>query len=165
MAESFTVDASGLARMAKGYAAAGPIVAEETRNAVTRCLLVVEGQAKRYVAVDTGHLRRSLTTDVRPYTGGVRGLVGTNVPYAEVVERGRRAGAPMPPRGALTAWMGRHGFPDDASEYVLRRAISVRGVAARPYLIKAFNEQRPRFAAEFVAAERRVFARIVAAQQ
>lgn len=165
MSDSFTVDTTALTRMATSYANAGPIIADETRAAVTRCLLVVEGQARRYVTVDTGTLRRSITTAVKPYSGGVQGLVGTNVPYARYVEEGRAKGAPMPPQGALTAWMKRHGFSDESSEYVLRRAISVRGIAAKPYLVKAFNEQRPRFAAEFVAAEKRVFARIVASRR
>jgi len=161
MSDSFAVDVSQLVTLSKRYAAAGPIVQDELVNAGERSALAIEGLAKRYAPVDTGTLRRSITHEAKPYAGGVRATAGTNVPYAEAVEKGRRAGASMPPRGVLIAsgWLRRHGLPDSA-EFVVRRAIARRGIPARPYLIKAFSELKPQIVKEFQAMPGRVFLRL-----
>ncbi len=61
-------------------------------SGVTRDLLrrakIVEGRAKRYVRVDTGRLRGSITTELRVGGEGYVARVGTNVYYAPWVETG-----------------------------------------------------------------------------
>lgn len=161
MSDRFTVDASAIVVMAQRYQGAGKVIEAEVLAASQRSILAVEGLAKRYVPVDTGHLRRSITSESRPVAGGVRAVAGTNVPYAEAVEKGRRAGAAMPPGDVLTGWLRRKGI-DPSAEFVIRRAIGRRGIPAKPYLDRAFAELKPRIAAEFAAVPKRVLARLAA---
>lgn len=51
-------------------------------------------KTSRKVAVDTGHLRRSLTIDFRD--GGLTGRVSTNVEYSMYVEYGTRFQSAQP---------------------------------------------------------------------
>jgi hypothetical protein len=76
-----------------------------------------------------------------------------------VVERGRAAGKPAPPRAALRGWARRHGIPDSAL-FVLARAIGRRGIPPRPYLVPAFDKNVDRIQRLFAAAGQRVVARI-----
>lgn len=161
MSDRFVVDVSQLVTLSRKYAGAGPIIQDELVNAGERSALAIEGLAKRYAPVDTGTLRRSITHAVTPLAGGVRAVAGTNVPYAEAVEKGRRAGAPMPPGGVLisSGWLRRHGLPDSA-EFVIRRAISRRGIPARPFLTRALDELKPQIVKEFQAVPGRVLVRL-----
>ena len=60
----------------------------------------------------------------------------------------------MPPPGSLLGWMQRHGIPAER-EYFLRRRISVKGIAPRPYLVPALEENEPAIQQEFkIAADR-----------
>lgn len=63
-----------------------------------------------------------------------RKLQVTNVvAHAIYVERGRRAGARMPPIGVIRQWAVDHGMPPEAA-YPIARAISERGIQGRPHL-------------------------------
>lgn len=161
MTDHFSVDVSQLVTLSKRYAAAGPIIQDELVSAGERSMLAVEGRAKKYVKRDTATLQRSLTSEAKPYAGGVRATAGTNVPYAETVEKGRRPGAPMPPQGVLisSGWLRRHGLPDKA-EFAIRRAIARRGIPAAPFLTRAFDELKPEIAKEIQAVPGRVFVRL-----
>ncbi len=57
------------------------------QNMEKACLLV-ENDAKRFVAVDTGRLRASLAHEVKKEGKEVVGIVGTNVEYAIEQEYG-----------------------------------------------------------------------------
>jgi hypothetical protein len=151
------VDAASLNRMARRYLGAPAAVADELRQAMTRSVLAVEASAKRVVPVDTGHLRRAITHEVRVAGSGVVGRVGSNAPYARIVEEGRTPGA-MPPAGALLGWMGRKGIPADR-EFVIRRAVNRRKVA-RPYLKPAITANAARINREFGMVPRRVMQRL-----
>lgn len=59
-----------------------------TTKGVRRAGLLVEGDAKRLVAVDTGRLRGSINTAVEETSNGAIAGVGTNVFYAPYVEYG-----------------------------------------------------------------------------
>jgi len=59
------------------------------------CYLVERG-AKMIVPVDTGQLRRSITTEVEINDKNIVGRVGTNVKYAPYVELGTRKMSPRP---------------------------------------------------------------------
>jgi hypothetical protein len=69
----------------------GAQIAAQLRNltnrtlteAMTRSVLIVEGNAKREAPVKTGNLRRTITSRVEQ--GGKRGVIGTNAPYARPV--------------------------------------------------------------------------------
>lgn len=59
---------------------------EQLAQVITKGCLAIEADAKRQCPVDTGNLRRSITTKVK----GTSGEVGTNVEYAPYVEYGTR---------------------------------------------------------------------------
>ena len=66
------------------------------RNNMERAVLMVENDAKRFVAVDTGRLRSSITHEIEVTKNEVRGIVGTNVDYAIAQEYGtsKQSGTP-----------------------------------------------------------------------
>lgn len=85
--------------------------------------------------------------------------------HAVFVERGRRAGARMPPVAALRPWVEQVlGVPSDRSQgvaYAVARNISRRGIRARPTLLDPAVQARlvalvpPALRDELVAAVRR----------
>ncbi|MEJ7763655.1 MAG: HK97 gp10 family phage protein, partial [Thermomicrobiales bacterium] len=108
------IDGDELDRLRRSVAAAPRIIREELTTGVQRAGLAVQAESQRAARVDTGTMRRSMTTKVEPFSDGVRALVGSNLPYAAVMDRGRAAGGPMPPRGSLLGWMRRHGIDEQA---------------------------------------------------
>ena len=81
----------------------------------------------------------------------VRGIVSPASPYGEVIERGRRPGRGMPPRGSLLRWievkMGKS--PEEAQrlEFVVRRSIGRKGFAGVHMFERAFKENQPQLEA------------------
>lgn len=155
MSASITIDASRLESLLSRYANAGPVVEREGKAALDRAAIRVQNSARGNLhssgAIDTGQLINSIGIESR---GPFARAIGTNKTYGEVVEKGRRSGAPMPPPGALLGWMRRHGIPAE-DEYIVRRRIAAKGIAARPYLVPALEENEPAIQREFdLAAER-----------
>ena len=137
---------------------AQPIVREELSRAVAVGVYGTVGEAQKLVRVDTGTLRRSIVGDVRPFVGGVQGLVGSNQPHARGNEEGVPPGRWIP-EGELLPWLRRKGIPADA-EYPIRLKIFRRGIKAQPYLRPALARIAPRFRAEVAAVPGRVAARL-----
>lgn len=159
MSDRFAVDIRALDALARSYQSAEVVIAEEIERAVKRAILAVEALAKKYVPTDTHHLQRSITSEARPLAGALwRAVAGTNVPYAEDVERGQKPGR-WPAEGELLGWMRRKGI-EASAEFAIRRAIYQRGTKAQPYLERAFAELRPRIDAEFAAIPARVAQRL-----
>lgn len=117
------------------------ILASPLRKGLTKSALLVEGQAKRLVPVDTGNLRRTITHKVDRAPIPLFAEVGTNALYARVVHDGRRAGLAPPPISALAGWASRHKIPKTAL-YVVARAIDRRGIKGRPFLRLALSQMR-----------------------
>jgi hypothetical protein len=105
---------------------------------LTRNGMRMERNLKSFARADTGQGRRSMTNVVERR----RVTAGTNLLYMEVMARGRRPGAAMPPRGALIGWMRRHGI-DPSKEYALRRAIARHGIKGDDFDTKAFEASLP----------------------
>jgi phage gpG-like protein len=176
-------DTASIERMAKTYGNTAPVIADEFHRAMNQSVLLVERSAKQVVPVDTGHLRRSITHEVTGSGAMVVGKVGTNVPYAKVVEEGRGAGKPMPPPGSLLKWMGRKGIPADEQfigrsdltdvarapragggyhqiEYLIARAIGRRGIPGKPYLGPALEKNAAAIQRTFSALPGRIMKRL-----
>lgn len=162
MAFAVTLEDGGLIRRLSG---ASRILQDELDKAVrdasrdgadeSRSILTAAGR------VDT----RALVGSVKPLPvtrGGraVRAGWEATAPHAEVIQKGRRPGAAMPPKGVLLPWMGRHGIPPEA-EFVVRRAIGRRGIPAVDYMDAAADRIRPRFRAALRAAAGRAVRRIL----
>ena len=100
--------------------------------------LWITRDAKTLAPVDTGRLRASITPDVQLEADAVLGVVGSNVLYAPYMELGTRPH--WPPRGALAVWAERHGIP----EFLVMRAIAMRGTKAYKFLQGAFEQNKDR---------------------
>lgn len=63
-------------------------LSSSVKQAVTQNALEMEAKAKNLVPVDTGHLRRSISTEVKETSNSISAEVGTNVEYGIYVEFG-----------------------------------------------------------------------------
>lgn len=61
-------------------------LSKKATKALTESMLMIEADAKLLVGVDTGHLRRNITHDVRDEGDRIIGQVGSNVEYAYLHE-------------------------------------------------------------------------------
>jgi len=64
----------------------------ENKKIIKKACLMVERDAKKLCAVDTGRLRSSITYEIE----GTTGKVGTNVDYAKYIEFGTEKMSPQP---------------------------------------------------------------------
>lgn len=83
----------------------------------------------------------------------VKGVVGSAHKYAEVIEKGRRPGKGIPPRGSLVFWIAKKfGIGANAAaklEFVVRRSIGKKGFAGAHMFEKAFDENQGKIEAIF----------------
>tara|TARA_Y100000310_G_C19952537_1_gene477509 strand:+ start:92 stop:415 length:324 start_codon:yes stop_codon:yes gene_type:complete len=63
-------------------------IAEAAGDNILKAVLIVERDAKKMVAVDTGRLRNSITHEIIRYKKDVIGRVGTNIHYGIFQEYG-----------------------------------------------------------------------------
>lgn len=158
-APSVQIDASRLEALLDRFGAeAEAVVQREGGNALARSAAQVEADAKRNItdvgAVDTGMLRRSIATELRPASSPMEASIGSNLQYAETIEVGRAPGSKAPPQGSLLGWMRRHGISPE-KEYPMRMRIGRYGTDGRPYLGPALAENEATIQREFdVAADR-----------
>ena len=86
-------------------------------------------------AFNTGFYVRSWKARREAYSGGWQVHIFNTAPYAGVIEYGRRAGARMPPRSAIAAWVTRKlriPFPQaDSVAFLIARSIKRRGLEPR----------------------------------
>ena len=163
-APAISIDASRLHALLDKFDGAEAVVQREGGNALARSAAQVEADARRNItdvgAVDTGMLRRSIATELRPGNSPIEASIGTNLQYAETIEVGRRPGAPMPPPGVLLDWMRRHGIEPE-KEYVIRARIGRFGIDGRPYLGPALTENESTIQREFDLAADRALAALL----
>lgn len=151
----FTYKVEGLDKILSKTQAPASLLGPPIRRGLTASALLVEGQAKRLVPVDTGNLRRTITHRVDRAPIPLFAEVGTNAKYARVVHDGRRAGAPMPPSSALAGWARRHSIPK-GSLYVLARSIGRKGIKGRPFLRRALVDMRGQIDAAMSRASKEI---------
>jgi hypothetical protein len=149
----------GLERLQAGVAAGPATLAAEVRGAMTAGSLLIEGAARGLAPKDTGRLAGSITHAISGGGANLQSKIGPSVAYGLYVEKGRGAGKPMPPAGAMAAWMARKGIPASAS-YVLRRSIGRKGIKARPYMLPAFQQNQGRVTALFMKIGVKVVSRM-----
>ena len=77
----------------------------------------------------------------------VRGIVGHQSAYGDVIEKGRRAGKTWPPEGALLRWIEmKMGVPEEQArrlEFVIRRKIGQKGFPGAHMFEKALTQGWP----------------------
>lgn len=104
-----------------------------TYRQMTRIGRAVQSTAQQLAPVDTGRLRQSGDTQMRPGRGSLVARVGFYVRHAWWVHEGTGIYGPRrtpitPRRARVLAWRGRGGW---------RYARSVRGMRPRPFLRRA----------------------------
>lgn len=156
MASEIVIDVTGVEQLARALVGAKPILDAELKTAMVRSVAAIQLDVQTAMPVWQGQARRSIATTA----AADKGTVGTNLVHAIVHgETGRRAGAPMPPQGALLAWMASKGIPEER-EFVVRRAIARRGIPASKNFTKAFESNRSAILAEFRASLARFVAKV-----
>jgi hypothetical protein len=129
-----TLRLAGADRLEAALRRSPQVVAQEQVRAMTRSLLLVEGDARRGVRQDSRQLMNSITHRQRMAGETLVGEVGPSMRYGLYVEKGTRPH--WPPRAPLEGWARRHGIP----VYAVQRAIARRGTKARPFLVPAFTK-------------------------
>lgn len=152
MASGIEIDITGAVELAERIERP-EIVDEPLRGLVRDVALVVERAAREGMPKDTSEGARSIAAQIN----GLEARVSSPLAHVTVMDQGRRAGAAMPPQGALLGWMRRHGIPAEA-EYVVRRGIARRGIKGRFFYRKAEAKGRdaiPGAVRKFLAEVRR----------
>jgi len=139
----------------------------QMRQTLQASLLLIEADARTMAPQDTRRLLGSINNKITGTYPSLVGEVGPSVNYGLFVERGRPAGAKMPPVDALMPWVRRHWHPIAerrrgvsrvtlrSEAFVLARAIKRRADAVgrfgtmRPYMGPAYVQNRPRIEAAF----------------
>lgn len=107
------------------------------RRAARRTQQHVQKRSSQVGAVNTGMYKRAWKYAELP--DGAQ--VFNTMPYAGVIEYGRRAGAQMPPRAAIEAWarrkLGLTAKEAKAAAWPIARAIAKKGIAGRYVLTGA----------------------------
>lgn len=122
-----------------------------------KAMLKVEGDARRFAPVKTGHLRRSIHYIVHVHGHQIVGEVGTDVRYGEWVDKGtglygphhhvivpvkaRALRFPQPGNKSFTlAGRRRSGKAGEGAAYVIRR--SVKGIKPRLFFERAYEQSK-----------------------
>jgi hypothetical protein len=156
MSENFRVEFPDLPGFVTALRGAPKALQTELTTAAKKIAFRGESLSKIAAPVNTGNLRSSVYSKAEGGAGQVSAIWGASAEYAIYVDRGRGPGK-MPPKGALVGWNG----VTAGNEFVVRRAIGRRGIKARPFVTKAFNEIKGGFAQrEFSEAIKRVLAKI-----
>lgn len=91
----------------------------------------VEGNVKREVPVKSGHLRRSITSEVQEGAGRV--IVGTNLDYALPVHEGSKAHTIVAKTKKALYWKG-------AAHPI--RSVRHPGTKANPFMVRGLDRSR-----------------------
>ena len=136
----------------------------EAGLAMGKALAEVERQVVPRTPVNTGALRAAWSTQITRGSRVIRGEVVNPKVYAIVMEKGRRAGARMPPVDAIRYWvtrkMGVTGKEADQLAYVIARSISRKGIKGQNMLEKGFKAAEPTVRRVFDKVPETVFKRI-----
>jgi hypothetical protein len=80
-------------------------------------------------------------------TPAIKGVIGTNSPYGEVVEKGRTPGKAMPPKGSLQRWIEvKMGLGEEEAariEFAVRRKLGKKGFEGAHMLESLFDDGWP----------------------
>ena len=115
-------------------------------DAMRDASMTVLRDAKKLAPENIGHLRDSITPEIRARTNFIEGVVGSNLDYAPYMELGTRAH--WPPEGPIRWWVMRkfqlRGRALESVTFLVRRKIARRGLAARRYLQRAYEDNAAR---------------------
>ena len=138
-------------------------VGRELSVAMEASLQLLEGQVATRTPVNTGQLRSSITHQVTSPFPNLAGVVGSPLPYAIVMEEGRKPGAKMPPVDAIKLWVVRKlGIPAqeaDSVAFLVARSIAKKGTKGRHMFKEGLEVSEPHIKQLFDSAIARSVAR------
>jgi len=115
-------------------------VQEQLPAALTRAVqnsaLDMTRSARINAPIDRGALRSSIMPKTESGPQVIEGIVGTNREYGVYQELGTRPF--WPNMDAIRAWALRKGI----DPFLVARSIAMKGIKAKEYLLKAFNENK-----------------------
>jgi hypothetical protein len=103
---------------------------------------LIRPAAAAHSPVFTGDLAGSWQGEAFSTGFAFGGTVGSPLVYAAPVEKGRSAGSPLPPPGAIDSWVQSR-IGGGASAFVIGRAIAERGIEPKAPLKQAIDETLP----------------------
>lgn len=113
---------------------------------VRHSALKIQSNARMRVPVASNRLRSSIAT--RFVVGGLGAVIGSNISYAQFVEKGRKPGG-FPPISALIVWVNtkitRNPKLAKAIAFLIGRKIAAFGTKAQPFLIPAYKREKKVF--------------------
>jgi hypothetical protein len=108
----------------------------EATTAMRLAVGAVERQVVPRTPVNIGALKAAWSNRIMKGQRAIKGEILNPKEYAIVIEKGRRAGAKMPPLGPIAYWLYRKGLVTDRSEirqaaYLVARAIGRHGFSRK----------------------------------
>lgn len=129
LSSAIHIDASDLAALQRGFAAAPEFTRERLLTAMTEATLYLEREVKDAFPAVSGLTRASITSDAFSTPAGVLGVVGSASPAVAAVELGTRPH--MPPVQAILLWVqdkfGLSGEEAEGLAWGVARKIKARG--------------------------------------
>jgi len=163
----FTFDIGNLSDVLKRLDTLEAKVQEDVKNEINASALNIQSGAKRLAPVNFGQLRNSIYLKEQKVEKGVVFTVGSNASYAPYVEfgtggkvsiprgfeelasgfKGKKAGTFKDMVQALTLWVKRKGIgggKDKSIAYAIALSILRKGMRPQPFLIPAFETEKPK---------------------
>jgi hypothetical protein len=144
MADSVTVTVIGGNECAAKFYKLSAEQEVKVAQQIVKSALKIETDAKRRAPSDLGFLRSGIVTRIMQ-KGFEADIVATK-DYSAAIENGSKPH--FPPPSALAGWASRHGMT--GLEYVIARAISIRGTTAQPFLFPAWKAEQSDFTAGMI---------------
>jgi|SRR5215831_1090407 len=115
----------------------------KARRAMRESMKLLQKIARDKTPIDTGRAGRTLTTRIIGQAVNLTGVLASPEQYFYNLEYGRSVGATMPPEAPLAAWANRHGIEGRGAVYLIRRAISRRGIKPLRILQQSLDQGMP----------------------
>lgn len=133
------INISNIEQIKSAFNQAPALMTKSLSKAIKQTVFFLRGEGVKAAPVKTGHLRGSAYTEFAP----LRGEVGFNATYAEVVHEGSSPYTIFPKSKKALYWQG-------ASHPV--RRVNHPGIRANPYLRRAVDDNMPQVDAFFTKA-------------
>ena len=163
----FTFDIGNLSEVLKRLDTLDAKVQQEVKDEISASALNIQSGAKRLAPVNFGQLRNSIYLKEQKVQKGFVFTVGAKASYAPYIEfgtggkvsipagfeqlasgfKGKKAGTFKDMVQALTLWVRRKGIgggKDKSIAYAIAISILRKGIRPQPFLIPAFQTEKPK---------------------
>jgi HK97 gp10 family phage protein len=165
--DGFTFNIGNLSDVLKSLHTLEAKVQQDIKDEINASALNIQSKAKRLAPVNLGQLRNSIYLKEKSVKGGYVFTIGSNASYAPYVEfgtggqvkipagfdeladsfKGKKGGKFQDMVEALTLWVKRKGIgggKDKSIAYAIAISILRKGMRPQPFLIPAFEMEKPK---------------------